>query len=103
VSERLLETYWAKVFGEGGAHRYAHRMPIGLRDVILRAPPQTIRDFYRKWSVTAVKRKGLIRDANLPSSSGRRTAEEGGNRKVAEVLCAVGQVPPRADGGDRRR
>eukprot|EP00639_Heterosigma_akashiwo_P022818 CAMPEP_0206405188 /NCGR_PEP_ID=MMETSP0294-20121207/28906_1 /ASSEMBLY_ACC=CAM_ASM_000327 /TAXON_ID=39354 /ORGANISM="Heterosigma akashiwo, Strain CCMP2393" /LENGTH=223 /DNA_ID=CAMNT_0053863411 /DNA_START=95 /DNA_END=764 /DNA_ORIENTATION=+ len=52
-SQRLLEVYWERVFGQGGAAggaaAYARRMPIGTLDVIRNAPPQRLREFYGRW------------------------------------------------------
>ena len=45
--ERIYEQTLPKLFPNG--NRYAHRMPIGLMEVVDNFPHQTLRDYYHRW------------------------------------------------------
>ena len=47
VRERIYEQTLPKLFPDG--NRYAHRMPIGLMDVVDNFPHQALRDYYQRW------------------------------------------------------
>ncbi|MDC7123995.1 MAG: insulinase family protein [Spirochaetales bacterium] len=46
ASGRIRDKLYPELFK---GSRYAERLPIGLEDVFMNAPPQRLRDFYKKW------------------------------------------------------
>lgn len=46
ASQRIIETIAPAIFKDS---KYAHRMPIGLMDVVDNFEPQMLRDYYHKW------------------------------------------------------
>ena len=47
--QRMLATYWSRLFNDGGSTLYAERMPIGMLEVIRTVQPNVLRSFYKKW------------------------------------------------------
>jgi hypothetical protein len=78
VSQRLLERYWGKIFGEGQSQRYATRMPIGLREVFMNCTAAQVRSFYHKWyrpELMSVVIVGDIPESPMPGADGNSPSD----------------------------
>jgi zinc protease len=49
VAQRMLESYWSRIFKNGGAQLYAERFPIGLLSVIRNVSSKVLQNFYNTW------------------------------------------------------
>merc|ERR1719498_1210661 len=90
----MLRAYWQRLFGDGGADRLAHRMPIGLRSVFMHCDPQLVRDFYHRWyrpelmAIVVVGDFGAL-GLGASAAAGSRTTRAAETSAVTDLVRSI--------------